>query len=124
MLFREVGRDGRCRHDRTLTRRNLLAQDIVRQSEMDRTGATCFCQRDRTQHVLLEIGGIAAYLIIVAYRNAPAAVIAPFDYTMMIWATLFGWLFWRETPEPIVVAGAIIIALAGLYVTHRESRSR
>lgn len=70
------------------------------------------------------VGGLAAYLIIVAYRNAPAAVIAPFDYTMMIWATLFGWLFWQETPEPIVVAGAVIIALAGLYVTHRESRSR
>lgn len=68
------------------------------------------------------IGGIAAYLIIVAYRSAPAAVIAPFDYTAMIWGTLFGWLFWHERPEMIVVVGAAIIALAGLYVTRREAR--
>ena len=71
--------------------------------------------------VLGLIGGVAAYLIIVAYRSAPAAVIAPFDYTAMIWGTLFGWIFWQERPGAVVVAGAAIIALAGLYVTRREA---
>ncbi len=67
------------------------------------------------------VGGTAAYLLIVAYRHAPAAVVAPFDYTALIWAGLFGWLVWREQPEPMVWLGAAIIALSGLYITYRET---
>ncbi|MDJ0611400.1 MAG: DMT family transporter [Kiloniellales bacterium] len=68
------------------------------------------------------IGGVAAYFMIVAYRNAPAAVIAPFDYTAMIWGALFGWVFWQERPEAIVILGAVLIAAAGLYITRREAK--
>ena len=60
----------------------------------------------------------------IAYRNAPAAVIAPFDYTSMIWASLLGWMLWRETPEPAIWIGAAIIALSGIYITHRETLRR
>ena len=70
------------------------------------------------------IGGTAAYLLAVAYRHAPAAVIAPFDYTGLIWASLFGWIVWREAPEPAVWIGAAIIALSGIYITHRETVRR
>jgi drug/metabolite transporter (DMT)-like permease len=66
-------------------------------------------------------GGTAAYFLIAAYRHAPAALVAPFDYTGLIWAALFGWLVWREQPEPIVWLGAAIIALSGLYMTYRET---
>lgn len=68
-------------------------------------------------------GGIAAYLVILAYRNAPAAVVAPFDYTALIWGALFGWIVWREQPEVSVWIGAAIVAVAGLYITHREARA-
>jgi drug/metabolite transporter (DMT)-like permease len=75
--------------------------------------------------VLLGIfGGTAAYLLIVAYRHAPAAVIAPFDYTGLIWASLLGWILWRESPEPAVWIGAAVIALSGIYITHRETVRR
>ncbi len=67
------------------------------------------------------IGGAAAYLVIQAYRNAPVAVVAPFDYTALIWATLFGWVFWREQPGPPVWIGAGIVCLSSIYVTHREA---
>ena len=65
-------------------------------------------------------GGSAAYLVVVAYRNAPAAVVAPFDYSSMIWASVFGWILWRESPEPAVWIGAAIVAVAGVYITRRE----
>ena len=65
-------------------------------------------------------GGSAAYLLVVAYRNAPAAVIAPFDYSSLIWASAFGWMLWRESPEPAVWIGAAIVAAAGFYITRRE----
>ncbi len=67
------------------------------------------------------VGGMAAYLLIAAYRNAPAAVVAPFDYTGLVWAALLGWIIWQERPEPLVWLGAAIIALSGLYITYRES---
>ena len=67
------------------------------------------------------IGSTAAYFLIMAYRYAQAAVVATFEYTALIWAALFGWLFWREQPEPAVWVGAAVITLAGLYVSRREA---
>lgn len=66
-------------------------------------------------------GGLAHYLVIVAYRHAPAAVNSPFEYTALIWGSLYGWAIWRETPDIWVWAGAAIIALAGVYITYREA---
>jgi len=65
-------------------------------------------------------GGSAAYLLVIAYRNAPAAVVAPFDYSSLIWASVFGWMLWRDSPEPAVWIGAAIVASAGVYITRRE----
>lgn len=67
------------------------------------------------------VGGTAAYFVIAAYRHAPAAVVAPFDYTALIWGSILGWIIWREQPEPLVWAGAIVIALSGVYITRREA---
>ena len=60
------------------------------------------------------------YFLVLAYRNAPAAVVAPFDYTKLIWASIFGWMLWRESPEPAVWIGAAVVAAAGVYITRRE----
>ncbi len=68
------------------------------------------------------VGSVAAYLVILAYRHAPVSVLAPFDYTGLIWGALLGWLIWREQPDPPVWIGAAIVALAGLYVTRREAK--
>ena len=67
------------------------------------------------------VGGVASYLMIVAYRHAPAALVAPFEYTALIWGALFGWILWREQPDAPVWIGAAIVALASLYITHREA---
>ena len=70
------------------------------------------------------VGSTAAYFVIQAYSNAPPAMIAPFDYTALIWAALIGWIVWQERPEPAVWLGAAIIAASGLYITHREARAK
>ncbi len=66
-------------------------------------------------------GGLAHYLVIVAYRHAPAAVNSPFEYTGLIWGSLLGWVVWRDTPDVWVWVGAGVIALAGVYITYRET---
>ncbi len=68
------------------------------------------------------VGGIGMYFMTQAYRYAPAAVIAPFDYTALIWGTLFGWLLWRELPGANVWLGAAVVIASGLYIVHRETR--
>jgi len=70
------------------------------------------------------LGSVAAFLVILAYRFAPAAVVAPFEYTALIWGAILGWLFWREQPQASALLGAAIIVAAGLYILYRESRSR
>lgn len=66
------------------------------------------------------IGGVAQVLLTQAYRQAPVAVIAPFDYTAMIWATGWGFIIWGEVPDLYVVAGALVVVASGVYITLRE----
>lgn len=66
---------------------------------------------------------IAQHLIILAYRAAPAGVIAPSQYSQIIWATIFGMVFFGERPDIWVAVGASIIIASGVYVVWRESRT-
>jgi drug/metabolite transporter (DMT)-like permease len=66
------------------------------------------------------LGGLAHLLLTDSYRHAAASVIAPFDYTSMLWALLLGYWVFRELPPPLVYAGAAIVAAAGLFVIWRE----
>jgi len=70
------------------------------------------------------LGGIGLQMITLAFRNAQASVLAPFEYTTLIWATLLGWLVWRELPGNNVWIGAAILVATGLYITYREGRLR
>jgi drug/metabolite transporter (DMT)-like permease len=65
-------------------------------------------------------GGIAHLLLTESYRLAPASLVAPFDYTSMVWAFLLGYFFFNELPTVHVFIGAAIIAAAGLLVIWRE----
>jgi drug/metabolite transporter (DMT)-like permease len=68
------------------------------------------------------LGGIGQILLTQSYRYADASLIAPFDYTTMIWALLIGWFAFGQMPQGTVVAGGLIVAAAGLFVLWRESR--
>lgn len=65
-------------------------------------------------------GGISHLLLTESYRLAPASLVAPFDYTSMLWAFLLGYLVFGELPTLVVYAGAAIVAGAGLFVIWRE----
>lgn len=67
------------------------------------------------------IGTLGMALITQGYRFAPASVIAPFDYTALIWAVILGWLIWGDLPSADVWLGAAILITSGLYILHRET---
>ncbi|HEY4848590.1 MAG TPA: DMT family transporter [Methylocella sp.] len=62
------------------------------------------------------IGVVSHFCLIRAFATAPANLIAPFGYTALLWATLFGLVFFAEIPGPRTLFGAGLIAGAGLFV--------
>jgi drug/metabolite transporter (DMT)-like permease len=66
------------------------------------------------------LGGIAHLILTESYRLAPASVVAPFDYSAIIFAFLLGYAMFGEVPTGVVVIGAIIVVAAGLFVLWRE----
>ncbi|MFP3921914.1 MAG: DMT family transporter [Dichotomicrobium sp.] len=72
--------------------------------------------------VMAVFGTLGMTLISQAFRLAPAAIVAPFDYTALIWASLLGWLVWGEIPDGWTYAGAAVIIASGLYIVIRETR--
>jgi drug/metabolite transporter (DMT)-like permease len=54
---------------------------------------------------------------------APAAIVAPFDYTALIWATGLGWAIWGDIPGVFTLAGAAIIVTSGVIIILREART-
>jgi drug/metabolite transporter (DMT)-like permease len=58
------------------------------------------------------------------FRIGPASVVAPFDYTGLLWATLLGWWLWQETPGMQDALGAAFIVGSGLYIAWRATRGR
>jgi drug/metabolite transporter (DMT)-like permease len=66
------------------------------------------------------LGGTGHIFLTESYRYASASLVAPFDYTSMIWALLLGYAMFGETPTVMIVLGSAIIAAAGLFVIWRE----
>ncbi len=69
------------------------------------------------------LGGLGHFAMIKAYQSATAVTVAPFAYSNLIWATLYGFLVFGDIPNRWTVLGATIIAASGLYIQHRR-RSR
>ena len=55
-------------------------------------------------------------------KLAPASVVVPYQYSMIVWAVMFGYFVFGDVPEPATIAGAAIIIAAGLYIFLREQR--
>jgi drug/metabolite transporter (DMT)-like permease len=67
-------------------------------------------------------GAAAQWLLTFAFRNAKAAIITVFNYSSIVWATLFGWMIWNEWPLPAVMLGAAIVIASNILMIWRESR--
>lgn len=67
-------------------------------------------------------GAIAQWLLSQAFRNAPVAIVTVFNYSTIVWATLFGWLIWNDWPLPAVFAGTAVVIASNFLIIWRESR--
>lgn len=71
--------------------------------------------------VAISIAGTAGMTMMTqAFRFAPAALVAPLDYTALVWATALGWLVWNEIPDTATFVGAAVIIASGIVVILRE----
>ena len=66
------------------------------------------------------LGFVAMFCIVGAYKAASASVIAPMQYSQILWAGFFGFLFFGDQISFSFVAGAALIVLSGLYIVKRE----
>jgi drug/metabolite transporter (DMT)-like permease len=67
-------------------------------------------------------GAAAQWLLSTAFHHAPAAIVTVFNYSGIVWATLFGWMIWNEWPLPAVLAGGVVVIASNLLMIWRESR--
>ncbi len=64
---------------------------------------------------------LAMTSLVNAYRRGNAVIVAPMQYSQMLWATLFGTVFFGEFPDGYTFTGGGIIILSGLYILRREA---
>ena len=65
-------------------------------------------------------GWAGQYLITEAFRLAPASLVAPYEYTALVWAVGIDWAVWQALPGMRMLVGSAIVVGAGLYLLHRE----
>jgi drug/metabolite transporter (DMT)-like permease len=68
------------------------------------------------------IAGGAFILLAASFRAAPAALIASFQYSQMVYALVIGWLLFADLPDRRMLLGAAVIIASGLYILQRETR--
>ena len=70
-------------------------------------------------------GAISVGALLCVNRSlklAPASVVVPYQYSMIVWAVMFGYVVFGDVPQPTTIAGAAIIVGAGFYIFLREQR--
>jgi len=71
--------------------------------------------------IVLGFTAAAAFvLVFTAYRVASPAVVSPFEYSILIWSTLSGWMFFGEIPNTNTFIGMVLIVFGGIYIFVRE----
>jgi drug/metabolite transporter (DMT)-like permease len=78
---------------------------------------------DTLQMALLGVVAVTALLCVNrSLKLAPASVVVPYQYTLLVWATVFGYFVFGDVPTPHVIIGGVIIVAAGLFIFFREQR--
>lgn len=70
------------------------------------------------------LAGVANICLMTAYHRTPVALVAPFQYTQIIWGAVAGYFIWAHVPDVRLVMGAIIVGASGLFVIYREVRTK
>ena len=66
-------------------------------------------------------GGGANLCLTQAFRVSPVGLLAPLEYTALLWGLLFGYVFWGEVPDAQMLAGAAVVVASGLAVIERPT---
>jgi len=69
-------------------------------------------------------GGVMQLCAINALKRAEVTVIAPFEYTSLLWSAALGYLIWHEVPGYHIWAGAVLVGAAAIYIIIREARAQ
>ncbi len=67
------------------------------------------------------IGGFAQFAMTHAFRLAPVAIVAPFDYLALVFAMMLGYAIWDDLPDAWILSGAAVVVASGLYILRRET---
>ena len=70
------------------------------------------------------LAGISSICLMTAYHRTPVALVAPFQYTQIMWGALAGYILWAHIPEQRLILGALLVAASGLFVIYREMRTQ
>lgn len=66
----------------------------------------------------------AGRFLIAAYNSGEAVIVAPMQYSQILWATFYGFFFFGEIPDTATIAGSAVIISSGLFIVMRESRAQ
>ncbi|GKT34129.1 dTDP-4-dehydrorhamnose 3,5-epimerase-related like protein, partial [Aduncisulcus paluster] len=72
--------------------------------------------------VIAIFGLTASFLQILAYRAGEAAIVAPMQYSQILWAVFYGWIIFHESVDIPTLVGAGVVILSGIYIVIRETR--
>ena len=70
------------------------------------------------------ISGVGMYCFTQGYRVAPPSTVAPFEYVMIGWSALWGYVFWGDVPGPTTLVGVAATVAGGVYVLQHQARSQ
>ena len=70
------------------------------------------------------ISAVGMYCFTQGYRVAPASTVAPFEYVMIGWSVLWGYVFWGDVPGPATLVGVAATVAAGVYVLQHQARAQ
>lgn len=73
--------------------------------------------------IVMVLTTIAQLFLTQAFRYGEVSLIAPLEYTALIWGSLYGWLIWSEVPDRWVFIGASVMVASGIYLIHRERKA-
>jgi drug/metabolite transporter (DMT)-like permease len=70
------------------------------------------------------VGALGTRMLTEAFRAAPASVVAPFEYTALVYGVAIDFLLWSRLPSLRVIAGGALVIASGLFLIWRERQLR
>jgi S-adenosylmethionine uptake transporter len=67
------------------------------------------------------VAGSAHMMITRSLKLAPASLLAPLQYSLLVWAIALGFLFFGDLPDSQILIGSAVIVVAGLFIFHRKN---